>query len=152
MPKIEINNPIVPRGPMQVRDTRITNAQVRSLRATPITLIPSPGANKAIVVHKVYLLCDATAGVYTESTDNLVVQYNGGVDITAGIEATGFLTVAGSAQARTYGVRVAEIAPEANVDVEIFNTGNGEYGGGNAANSLSVRVWYSIVDTVAFPV
>ena len=30
------------------------------------------------------------------------------------------------------------------------NVGDGEFGGGNAANTLSIRVWYSVVDTIAF--
>ncbi len=129
-------------------DKQLTNAEVLAVRATPIALIAAPAANKAIVVHKFQLVCDDAAGAWTESTDNLVIQYVDGVDITAAIETT---TLFGGAVTHiTQGVLDTVVIPDVAAAVEIFNTGNGEFGGGNAANTLSVRVWYSVVDTVAF--
>ena len=130
-------------------DVQLTNAQVLALRATPITLVAAPGANRALVLHKVYLVCSAAAGAYTETIDNLVVEYSGGTDATGAIETTGWIDAAAVSPVIYFPVTTV-VVPVANEALRLFNTGDGEFGGGNAANTLSVRVWYSVVDTVAF--
>ena len=129
-------------------DVQLTNAEVLALRATPQTLIAAPGANKSLVVHKFHIVSDDSAGAWTESTDNLVIEYADGVDISAAIEA-GTL-VGGAVQVQVQGVLDTVLSPDVNAAVELFNTGDGEWGGGNVANSMSIRIWYSVVDTVAF--
>jgi hypothetical protein len=96
----------------------------------------------------VYVVSDDSAGAWTESTDNLVIQYADGVDITAAIEAGGL--VGGAVKFITQGVLDTVLIPDVNAAVQILNTGDGEWGGGNAANTMSFRIWYSVVDTVAF--
>mgnify|MGYP001617054901 CR=1 FL=1 len=130
-------------------DVQLTNAQILNLRATPITLVAAPGVNRALVLHKLYLLINATAGVYTETADNLVVEYSGGTDASGAIETTGWIDAA-SVNPILYHPITTVVVPVANEALRLFNTGDGEFGGGNAANTLSVRVWYSVVDTVAF--
>jgi hypothetical protein len=39
--------------------------------------------------------------------------------------------------------------PVANATVAIVNSGDGEFGSGNAANTLTIRTEYKIVDTIA---
>ena len=130
-------------------DVQLTNAQVLALRATPHTLVPAPGTNRAVMVDEVHMVCDAAAGAYTETADNIVVEYASGTDIVA-IETTGFIDQ-GSVQVRNIRTdRSALTAPVANSLVRLFNNGDGEFGGGNAANTLSVRVYYHVVDTIAF--
>ena len=129
-------------------DKQLTNAEVLAFRATPIELVAAPGANKAIVVHKFHIVSDDSAGTWTETTDNLVIEYADGVDISAAIEAGSL--VGGAVAFITQGVLDTEVVPDVNAAVQIFNTGDGEWGGGNAANTMSIRVWYSVVDTVAF--
>lgn len=127
---------------------QLTNAQVLAVRATPITLVAAPGANKAIVVEEVHMVCDAAAGAYTETADNLAIEYSGGTDILT-VETTGFLDQA-AVGARWARPAIALTTPVANEAVQISNNGDGEFGGGNAANTLSVEVIYRVVDTVAF--
>lgn len=140
----------VPAEPALFADVQLTNTQVKALRATPQTLVTAPGAGLAIIVDRVYLVCSAAAGAYTESADNLVVEYSGGTDIVA-IETTGFLDQA-AVSSRT--IRpdhtTALVTPVANQAVQLFNTGDGEFGGGNAANTFSIRTYYHTVPTVAF--
>ncbi len=135
-------------GSMVFVDTQLTNAQVLAMRATPFPVVAAPGGDKAIVVHKFAIVVDDTAGAYTESTDNLVLEYADGVDISAAIEAT--TLVGGAVQFMAQGVLDTVIVPDVNAAVELFNTGDGEWGGGNASSNLSIRVWYSVMDTVAF--
>jgi len=127
---------------------QLTNAQVLALRATPITLVAAGGANTAILVEEVYLVADAAAGAYTESADNLAVEYADGTDILT-IETTGWVDQA-AVGARRARPAIALDTPVANSAVRLFNNGDGEFGGGNAANTLSVEVIYRVVSTVAF--
>ena len=129
-------------------DKQLTNAEVLAFRAVPIALVAAPGANKAIIVHKFVIVSDDSGGAWTESTDDLVIQYVDGVDITAAIEAGDL--VGGAVVVKTQGVLDTALVPDVNAAVEIFNTGDGEWGGGNAANTMSIRIWYSVIDTVAF--
>lgn len=133
---------------IQYVDVQLTNAQVLAFRATPIELIAAPGANRAIIVHAFLIVSDDAGGAWTESTDNLVIQYADGVDISAAIEAGDL--VGGAVVIKKQGVLDTALVPDVNAAVEIFNTGDGEWGGGNAANTMSIRCWFSVVDTVAF--
>lgn len=130
---------------------QLTNAQMLAVRATPITLVAAPGAGRVTVVHGVYAVCDATAGVYTESADNLAVEYADGTDILV-IETTGFVDQVAAVEARYMrpDQSTAAVEPIANSAVRLLNNGDGEFGGGNAANTLSVRVLYSIHEVAPF--
>ena len=131
-------------------DVQLTNAQILNLATVPVTIVAAPGANKAIIVHKILLVADSSGGAYAEPSapDDMVLEYADGVNITGDIDATGFLTTA-DVQVRTYGVLDTVVVPDVNAVVRLLNTGT-DYTGGNAANTLSVRVWYSVVPTVAF--
>jgi hypothetical protein len=180
---------------VQVDNSQLTNTNMLALEATPVTLIAAV-ASTAIVVHKVALFFDWTAD-YTESADNIVIEYADGTDIV-NIEATGFVD-AGADAARVItppngalveltganaacdttcggpcllgfddGAADAEvvvvcsdaaadrclcyrpIVPVSNSAVRITTIGSGEYGGGNAANTVSIRIWYSEVPMAAF--
>ena len=137
-----------PRPQTRSLDVQITNAQLLLIRATPITLVPAQGANTTIIVERVHAVCDATAGVYTESADNLAVEYSGGLDILT-LETTGFIDQAG-VEVRQQAPAEAVVTPPANEAVQLFNSGDGEIGGGNIANTFSVRVFFRVVPTVAF--
>lgn len=148
MAVIEVNNPIVTGGQRrQVKTTKIAHAAILTLRATPVTLVPAPGAGKAINVKAVHLVFDVTTTAYTESADNLAVEYSGGADILT-IETTGFLDQT-TDQVRTVSPAEALFTPVANEAVQLFNNGDGEFGAGNAANTLSVTVEYDVISTVA---
>lgn len=131
-------------------DKQLSNANVLALATgAGIELVPAPGANKALIFHRIYIVADAAAGAWTEPSapDDLVVQYADGVDLTGTIEGT--VLIANSVKGRTYGALDTEITPDVNAAINLFNTG-GNWGGGNAANSMSLRTWYSVVETVAF--
>ena len=125
----------------------LTNAQMLAVRATPITLVAAPGANRAIIVERVVAVSDATAGVWSETVDNLAVEYSGGLDILT-LETTGFIDQAG-VEVRSQAPAEAVLVPPANEAVQIFNSGDGEIGGGNVANTFGVRVFFRTVDTVS---
>ncbi len=137
-------------GSMVHIKVELTDANALALATgAGIEVIPTPGADKAIVVNRFLIIGDATAGAWVEPSapDDLVLQYAGGADISGTIE--GSVLVAADVAPRLYGVLNTEVIPEANVGVNLFNTG-GNWTGGNVANSLDLHIWYSIVQTVAF--
>lgn len=145
-PKIDANGLVD--GLVLYVDKQLTNAEVLAFRATPIELVAAPGADKAIVVHKFFIVSDDDAGNWTETDDDLVIQYADGVDISAAIVPDPI--TGGGVGFITQGVLDTVVVPDVNAAVVIFNTGGDEWGGGDAANSMSIRVWYSVVSTVKF--
>lgn len=125
----------------------LTNAEVLALRATPKELVAAPGAGKLIEFISATLLFDYTTA-YTETADNLGIKFqNGsGVQVSDTIETTGFLDA--TADTITFARKgvdsiVAKTGAE-NKALVLHNVGDGEFGGGNAANALRVKVAYRI--------
>jgi len=135
------------------KDVQLTNDEVKALRATPIQIVPAPGTNKALVYQGHHMVAKSASGAWTESADNLVLEYGDGSDIET-IETTGFLTAGGTAfdtqMSPPDRSTVGSNAIVANSKIQLKNSGDGEFGGGNAVNTLSVRVYYSIVPTTDF--
>lgn len=137
---------------LQYADVQVTNTQMLALLGTDITLVAAPGANKALVVHAAYLFFDSAAA-YTLGTAALAIGYGGdNADILAITEA-GFLDQA-TDQARIYYLGGAAatpviVTPTANQPVVLRAT-SADLTGGNAANTVSIRVWFSTCDMVAF--
>ncbi len=131
-------------------DVQLTNANVLALATgVGIQIVAAPAANKALVFKGIHIVSDAAAGAWTEPSapDDLVVQYADGVDVSGSIEAGAL--VAASVNVREYGPVLTEVIPDVAAALHLFNTG-GNWGGGNAANTMSLRIWYAVVDTIAF--
>lgn len=135
---------------IKVATVSLTNAQVLALRATPITIVSAPGAGKVIEFISSILLFDRTA-VYTETDDNLAVRFTdgSGLIVSQAIEMTGFIDAAADAVT----VALPKVDPLGvktlceNKALVLHNTGDGEFGGGNAANVLRVRTQYRVHPT-----
>ena len=119
-----------------------------NLRATPIEVVATPGAGRMIYILGGHCFIDYTAA-YTETADNLQLRYvNGTGTVCSGvIEATGFADATADSfspiVALPTGSGVTSTAGEiSNAAVVIHNTGDGEWGGGNAANTMIVTVYY----------
>ncbi len=139
-----------PTSAVRSRDIQLTNAQVLTLATSAgVELIAAPGADKTNIVDRIHIVSDASDTAWTEPSapDDLVVQYADGVDISGAIEAGAL--IAQSVNVRTYGMLDSEIDPDVNAAVMLFNSGS-NWGGGNVANTMSIRIWYSIAPTVAF--
>ena len=129
---------------VQYREVTLTSAQVKALRATPIDLVPAPGAGKFLEFLGAVLKLDYGSNAFTETTDNLVIQYDGGQDASAAIEMTGFIDQTADMIAKVIPATIAAVAA-ANVEndaLELFNTGDGEIAG-NAANDSTLVVGIS---------
>lgn len=119
----------------------ITNAEFLALRATPKTLVAAGGAGTIHICVGALLESLASGGAYSETTDNLAVKYTNGSGQTASgaIETTGVI----DSTSQTYSYAPATTcAPAANAALVLHNIGDGEFGGGNAANVMKLRIRY----------
>ena len=131
-------------------DKQFTNAEVKTLATgSGLALVSAPGANKALVFHAAHLVADAgdTAWVEPSQPDDLIIQYADGVDLSGDLDGTPL--VANDVSFTVARPLAAEVVPDVNAAINLFNKGN-QWTGGNAANTLSVRTWYAVVETVAF--
>jgi hypothetical protein len=137
-------------GVTQWAEVTITNAEMLALRAAPKTLVAAPGAGKVLEFVGLQLFFDRT-GAYTETADNMAVRFDNGtgVIVSQAIESTGFVDAAGDAI--TNGLPkidgLATAAQGENKALVLHNTGDGEFGGGNAANVIRAKVSYRVWST-----
>lgn len=123
--------------------TTLTSAQVKALRATPIAISVAPGADYMIEFIGALLVLDYGSNVFTESSDNLVIQYEtSGVDASAAITSNGFLTATADTITTVIPATIAGAAASSfnGKKLMIFNSGDGEIAG-NAANDSTVDVY-----------
>lgn len=128
---------------IQTAAVSLTNAQIKALRATPITLVAAPGASKFIEFIYATILLKAGANVLTESTANLAIKYKDGAStqISETVEATGFIDQAvdtlTTVRPKQDGIVATSIF--SNQPIVLHNLGAAEYAG-NAANDATLRV------------
>jgi uncharacterized protein YijF (DUF1287 family) len=129
----------------------LTNAQIKALRATPVTLVPAV-ANKTLrfLGARLKLIYGGT-NVFTESTANLAVKFTdgSGVAVSSTIESTGFIDQ--SANTLTNAIPVIDaIVVETGAKgkaLVLHNIGAGEIAGNAGAdNRLLVSVSYIVED------
>lgn len=128
--------------------TNLTSAQVKALKATPIDLTPAPGADYFIQLLGALLVLDYGSNAFTESSDDLIIQYEtSGVDACAAITSNGFITATADTIAVAVPTAIAGAASASfnNKKLQLFNSGDGEIAG-NAANdsTLTVQVTYAV--------
>lgn len=140
----------VPKGynPGYVRraEGTLTNAQMLAIRATPITLVAAPGAGYINVFEGLDIAFDHTAA-YTETADNLAVRYTNGSGVICSetLETTGFVDAAADAFISIK--KAISALMTANAALVLHNTGDGEFGGGNAANVFPYTCYYRVIKT-----
>lgn len=126
----------------------LDNDDILALRATPFTLVAAPGAGKVIEFMSAELFYDYGGTVYTESADNLIIRYadGSGQAVSETIETTAFIdAVADSAIIARPAAQLVFLKTACdNKALVLHNTGNGEFGGGDADSLIKVRVTYRV--------
>lgn len=128
-------------------DVTLTNTNMLNLRATPITLVAAPGAGKVLQFLGAQLFFDYTAA-YTETSDDLAVKFTNGSGAAASttLDGTGFVTATADAYAL---MTPAQGLATPNAALVLHNTGDGEFGGGNASNVVKVRTYYRTLNVLS---
>lgn len=133
-------------GPAEIRAVSIpiTAAQLKTARATPITLVPAPGAG--FVVQMIWgNIVYKYGAVFVESGANLAVKYtNGSGDqVSQTVESTGFID-ATTDQMRPI-VPLNDAALVGNAALVLHNVGASEISGTGSA--MRVVLKYALVPT-----
>jgi hypothetical protein len=166
-------------GAIHYVNTVITDAQIKALPTTPITVVAAPGAGKTHYLHSAILRVDCTAGIYTNIAadnsqlgltfndvfSNLSLMYNMTVpnspDGIAHGQITDFLTNASfpmvyyQQQPAMQIMFAADAYPltqnnsdDSPITISSLNEFDGNYTGGNAANTMTIMCWYSTLNFV----
>lgn len=125
----------------------LSNAEIKALRATPKELVAAPGAGYMIEFLGAVLFLDYGSNVLTESTDNLIIQYEvAETAASAAIESTGFIDADEDAIYKAIPVAVgADMDVIEDSALELKNSGDGEFAGNAGADTLMyVAVDYMI--------
>lgn len=125
----------------------LSNADIKALRATPKTLISAPGTNTIAEFVSAVLILDYGSEALTESADNLVIEYEDGQDITGALEMTGFIDQTADQVSFVIPAGVASMtaATATNKAIQLFNTGDGEFGGNASGDTtMTVKVTYRV--------
>lgn len=127
---------------IQYKEVAISIAQMKAARATPVELVPAPGAGYVLDFLGAHFILDYAAA-YTESTANLEIRYTdgSGAIVSTTLEATG-LADATSDQLRTFKPITTDLTPVANAALVLFNNGAGEWGG--TGSPIRMKVAYRV--------
>jgi hypothetical protein len=132
--------------------TVMTAAEVLTLRAVPITIVPALGATKLIEFISATLELGYGSNVFAESSANLEINYKDGAGVTVSVdvEATGFLDQTADTLTRAIPIKDAIAASTAaiNQPLVLHNTGAAEFSG-NAAldNTLTIWTLFRVIET-----
>ncbi len=125
----------------------ISNAEVLLLMSAPKDLVAAPGAGYGLEFISAVLILDYGSVQLTESSDDLVIQFGSGTDVSGTVTASGFVTAAADTVAVTGAIDVAGTATSsvANDELELDNSGNGEYATGDS--TMTVIITYRVHKT-----
>lgn len=138
-------------GGLDFVDVVVSSAQILALNATPVTLVATPGAGKALLFEGATLFLDYNSAAYAgiAAGEDLSIKYtDGSGTAVGGCEATGFMDATADAtryvQAYRAASGVSDITPTANAPL-VLNMLTGEIITGNSP--LKCRVFYRVLNT-----
>jgi len=133
-------------APLYQADVTIATAAVKTLNATPVALVASPGVGKIAVPVLVQLMLDYGSVAYDgiASGEDLNIRYTDGSGaLIATVETTGFLDATADAVRVVAPTTAAALTPVANAAIVLFMA-TGEIATGNSP--LKVRTYYRVLD------
>lgn len=127
-------------GSVRTAFITLTSAQVKTLRATPQTIVPSKSGNIIEFISMRLALDYGGTNGFTESTANLAVKYTdgSGAQVSQDIESTGFIDQTADTVTNALPKIDAIVTAAGSVGkaLVLHNLGAGEIAGNAAGNNL----------------
>jgi hypothetical protein len=130
---------------LRYRDTTIATASVLTLNATPVSLIPAPGAGFVNIVDSVYATIDYNSAAYVLDAAGLTVRYTDGSGASVGATLTQAFGQASADAIQSVRAAATALTPVANAAIVLY-ADNADPTTGNSA--IKVRVYYRIVPSL----
>lgn len=132
----------------------LTQANIQGMFAAPVAILPAPGAGKTIIVHKATLYNNFNTAAFANG-GVAILQYgnaaNGaGTDSLANTFPAAFINSAVDALRSEDGVTGSTMTNISNTGIFISNQ-TAAFTGGNAASTVVVNIWYSIINANVGP-
>lgn len=134
---------------IQARSVPVTSGELLTMLATPVVLVPAPGAGKWVEMISVAFYLDAGASAFTTSGENLQLRYKdaAGQKVAADIDAGGLLqsTVDLACLVHAINHEGWTVAQVVNQPVVLSQDGIGEFGGNDEGDAvLWMRLSYRV--------
>jgi len=78
-------------GKIYESQVTVSAGELKALATTAKTLVAAPGADRVLEFISATIKYNYGATAYTESTDDMVIEYSGRQDVSASIDSTGFI-------------------------------------------------------------
>lgn len=153
---------------VQSATVTLTDAQIKTLPTTPVTIVAAAGAGKVIIPLSGFVSIDASAGAYTGITDASLILHDTSFNYFSSPTPVEIFLGAGYATPTSAQIGCPFLNTPTSgtfVDIALANqpmisstidnsplqvsdnwAGLSDYGGGNAANTMKVTVHYVIID------
>ena len=104
-------------GKIYEREVIVSSGEIRALATIAKELVPAPGADRILEFISAVIKYNYGATAYTETGDDMVIEYSGGQDVTAAIDSTNFIDQAND-EIRVIPFSVTDMA--ITVDLEVL--------------------------------
>ena len=104
-------------GKIYEREVIVSSGEIKALATTAKELVPAPGADRILEFISAVIKYNYGATAYTETGDDMVIEYSGGQDVTAAIDSTNFIDQAND-EIRVIPFSVTDMA--ITVDLEVL--------------------------------
>lgn len=132
---------------LPMAEVTLTSAQVKALKATPITLVAAPGANLAAVPVAVNVVVNyGGTNAFTESADDLSIGYAAGAELKE-IESTGLIDQTNDEWRYITFEFDETFIPTENVAIVVTNLDDEIAGNAAGDNQIKVTLFYVLVPT-----
>ncbi|MEE8208029.1 MAG: hypothetical protein V3T88_03620 [Nitrosomonadaceae bacterium] len=78
-------------GKIYVSEVIVSSSELLALAATAKELVAAPGSDRVLEFISASIKYNYGTVVYTESSDDMVIEYSGGQDVTVAIDSTNFI-------------------------------------------------------------
>jgi hypothetical protein len=130
---------------MQVATATLTSDEIKDLSNTEITLVPAPGANKAIVFHKASANYKYITAPYDTDANYMFLQVGNQI-VSENLDGADFLDQGSNRFSYIAPDTTTAVASTVYANAPLTITSNANFTGATAAGTVLLNVYYSIVD------